>query len=145
MSEQEKDLGGRPRFFDDPVKVEDLKKLLKLQCSMAECAGFLGCSPETVARFAKEDTNGGGFDDLLKKYGSETLISLRRAMLKKAIDGEVVAYKPEGAGKQWAAIKKTDTAMQIWLSKNMLGMSEKTDITIPDAKIKLSYKIDDAD
>lgn len=66
----------------------------------------IGCTDEEIARWfdIKYDTLRYNFADILLKGREDVKMSLRRAMLKNALNGNAV--------------------MQIWLSKNMLGMSD---------------------
>ncbi len=123
MSEDEKNKGGRPRFFDSPKNVELLLNMLKIQGTISECAGVLECSEKTIERYANFMLPGEGFVGLLKKYGSGGKMSLRRAQFHNAI-------------------KKNNTAMQIWLGKQWLGQTDRNEIELPHANIKLSYSLD---
>lgn len=66
----------------------------------------IGCSDSEIARWfdIAETTLKYNFSEILAKGREDVKMSLRRAMLKNALNGNAV--------------------MQIWLSKNMLGMSD---------------------
>lgn len=66
----------------------------------------IGCNDSEIARWfdLQESTLKYNFSDILAKGREDVKMSLRRAMLKNALGGNAV--------------------MQIWLSKNMLGMSD---------------------
>ena len=66
----------------------------------------IGCNDSEIARWfdIAESTLKYNFSDILAKGREDVKMSLRRAMLKNALNGNAV--------------------MQIWLSKNMLGMSD---------------------
>ncbi len=66
----------------------------------------IGCTNAEIARWfdISEDTLYYNFATILAKGREDVKMSLRRAMLKNALSGNAV--------------------MQIWLSKNMLGMSD---------------------
>jgi len=66
----------------------------------------IGCNDMEIARWfdINEATLKYNFKDILAKGREDVKMSLRRAMLKNALGGNAV--------------------MQIWLSKNMLGMSD---------------------
>ena len=66
----------------------------------------IGCNDSEIARWfdVAETTLKDNFRDILAKGREDVKMSLRRAMLKNALGGNAV--------------------MQIWLSKNMLGMSD---------------------
>jgi hypothetical protein len=76
----------------------------------------IGCNDSEIARWfdVAETTLKDNFRDILAKGREDVKMSLRRAMLKNALGGNAV--------------------MQIWLSKNMLGMSDNptnTDVNAP--------------
>jgi hypothetical protein len=66
----------------------------------------IGCNDNEIARWfdLPRQTLVDNFRDILEKGREDVKMSLRRAMLKNALNGNAV--------------------MQIWLSKNMLGMSD---------------------
>jgi hypothetical protein len=66
----------------------------------------IGCNDSEIARWfdVAETTLKTNFSDILAKGREDVKMSLRRAMLKNALGGNAV--------------------MQIWLSKNLLGMSD---------------------
>ena len=66
----------------------------------------IGCNDSEIARWfdLQESTLKYNFSDILAKGREDVKMSLRRAMLKNALSG--------------------NATMQIWLSKNMLGMSD---------------------
>lgn len=82
------------------IDPEDVRKLGALGCTDRDIADFLGI---------KEDTLRYNFADILLKSRAEVRITLRRAMLDNAC-------------------KYNNAAVQIFLAKNLLGMSsEPTD------------------
>ncbi len=92
---------GRPKREFDLATVYALGQL---HCTLEEIAHFFKCSPETLTKYK-------GFEEA--KANGEALgkRSLRRAMLQTALDGSV--------------------PMQIWLSKNGLGMkAPKQDVGV---------------
>lgn len=96
---------GRPRKEIDKESVE---KLCRLLCTKEEVAGFFDCSISTIERFCKnayKDENGEGqtFETVLKKFGSNAKISLRRLAFKHA---------------------EKSYQMTIFLCKQYLGMSD---------------------
>lgn len=66
----------------------------------------IGCNDSEIARWfdIAETTLKSNFSEIMAKGREDVKMSLRRAMLKNALNGNAV--------------------MQIWLSKNMLGMSD---------------------
>lgn len=78
------------------VDLAVLKNLCEIQCTIKEISFVLGVSVDTLNRNYKDDMNIG------KTMGK---IALRRAQY-------------------YNAIEKNNVTMQIWLAKNMLGMSD---------------------
>lgn len=75
----------------------DIQKLAALGCNLKEIADFFGAKPDTIKR---------NFADYIQKGQSELNISLRRAMIHNAT-------------------QNMNATIQIWLSKNMLGMRDE--------------------
>jgi len=78
------------------IDEHQLLELSKMHCSHREIAAFFDCSTDTI-------TN--NFSHIVNKGRELGKISLRRAQLKAAINGNVV--------------------MQIWLGKQLLGQVDK--------------------
>ena len=74
----------------------DVQKLSALGCNLKEISDFFGAKPDTIKR---------NFADYIQKGQSELHISLRRAMITNAT-------------------QNMNATIQIWLSKNMLGMND---------------------
>lgn len=74
---------------------KQLFELAKIHCTMKEIAGVMDCSVDTLER---------NYAEVIKKGKEEGKTSLRHSMWRNAIKG--------------------NTTMQIWLSKNLLGMHE---------------------
>lgn len=85
----------RPRKKIDPSQVE---KLAAINCSYAEAAAVLGCSPDTIQR---------RYAAVFKKGREHGRMSLKRKMWDTAMGGHVT--------------------MMIWLSKQMLGYTDKVE------------------
>ena len=88
------------------VDVEILKKLASIGCPTYEIASVMNVSARTLKR---------NFAEIIDQYREQGKASLRKKMYDKAV-------------------KKDNTMMQIFLSKNMLGMSDKvqqTNVTEP--------------
>ena len=75
---------------------EQVKKLAELQCTLKEIAYIFGCSTDTITRHCRDELDFG--------YASGK-IKLRRAMFRNACENQ-------------------NAAVQIFLAKNMLGMSD---------------------
>ena len=83
------------------IDTHQIEQLAGFGCSNTEMASFFGCSP-----------------DLLEKSYSE--------YLSKGRDSGKIRLRQY----QWAAAKKGNVAMLIWLCKQILGQSDKQDITV---------------
>ena len=94
-------LAGRLSFLmaRPRIKIDEdqVLSLARIHCTMDEMAAVLNCSVDTLER---------RFADIIKKGREEGKMSLKRSMFKKAItDG--------------------NPTMQIWLSKQLLGMRDQ--------------------
>jgi len=90
----------RPRKEMD---IDQLKNMVRIQCTAEECAGVLEVSVDTIDRRLKEEGYG-GFADFYKKHSDEGKASLRRA--------------------QWKAAQDGNPTMLVWLGKQMLGQKD---------------------
>ena len=75
-----------------------VSKLASIHCTMEEIAHVVGCSVDTLER---------RFADIIKQAKSKGKTSLRRY--------------------QWLAAEKGNTAMLIWLGKQLLGQTDKVE------------------
>lgn len=105
---------GRPKIDFD---IEQFEELCKIQCTEIEIAACLKMSVDTLERRIGE-VYGLTFAEVYNQKREGGKSSLRRAQWKSAIDGN-------------------NTALQIFLGKNMLGQADKQEI---DANV--SGKID---
>jgi hypothetical protein len=80
------------------VDIEILKNLASIGCPDYEIASVLNISAKTLKR---------NYADIIEQFKEKGKASLRKKMFDKAI-------------------KKDNTHMQIWLSKNYLGMKDRT-------------------
>ena len=99
------------------VDVEILKNLASIGCPTYEIASVLNVSARTLKR---------NFAEIIDQYKERGKASLRKKMYDKAV-------------------KKDNTMMQIFLSKNYLGMSDKvqqTNVTEPLPLIIEAEKVD---
>lgn len=106
-----------------PIDDEQVEALAGINCTMEEIATVLGCSVDTISR---------RFAEAVKRGREQGRSSLRRYMWEKVKEGNVV--------------------MMIWLSKQILGYRDRTEIdimTIPnelfiaEAKRRLSLNADE--
>jgi hypothetical protein len=93
------------------VTPEDIYKLASIGCNNNEIARWFDIDENTLTY---------NFSDILAKGREDVKMALRQAMLKNALGGNAV--------------------MQIWLSKNMLGMSDNP--TNTDANAPLPWSED---
>jgi hypothetical protein len=98
--------GGRPR---KEIDLEQLKNLIRIQCTAEECAHVLGVSADTIDRRLKEEGYE-GFADYFKKHSHEGKASLRRM--------------------QWKAADAGNATMLVWLGKQVLGQRDKHDLDV---------------
>ena len=80
------------------VDIEILKNLASIGCPDYEIASVLNISAKTLKR---------NYADIIEQFKEKGKASLRKKMFDKAI-------------------KQNNTHMQIWLSKNYLGMKDRT-------------------
>ena len=80
------------------IDVEILKNLASIGCPDYEIASVLNISPKTLKR---------NYAQILEQFKEKGKATLRKKMWDKAV-------------------KKDNTHMQIWLSKNYLGMKDRT-------------------
>lgn len=93
------------------IRKDYFESLLKLKCTRKEVAGFFGVSEQAVIQFAKrnykdETGNPMTFEEVSERFGAHANISLRRHLFKLA---------------------EKNAAVAIWLSKQYLGFTEKTE------------------
>lgn len=92
------------------IDPEQVRKLAAIQCSLEEMASILGCSHDTLER---------RFASVIKDGRNNGKMSLKRKQYEVAMTGNV--------------------GMLIWLGKQYLGQSDKSEIDIGDKPIKLDY------
>ena len=114
--EGDKSKGGRPQR---QVDWEQVNKLCLIQCTQQEIADILRCHVQTLESAAQRD-HSISFTEYYKIHCAQGKASLRRQMFKSAMKG--------------------NPAMQIWLSKNYLGMKENWNLPDNIAPIMLAYK-----
>ena len=85
------------------IDTEQVEKLASYGCSNTEIASFFGCSKDLISK---------SYSTNIAKGKDKGKIRLRQLLWKSAERGNV--------------------AMQIWLSKQYLGMADKQEITTTD-------------
>ena len=108
---------GRPLKEIDKSNFE---KLCGIFCTKREICSFFDVSEDTVERWCKK-TYGITFAAIYEQKKDSGKISLRRSMFQNATNG--------------------NTTMQIWLSKQWLGMTDKTEeVSKQEIKTQVDYK-----
>ena len=102
---------GRQAFDCDKAEFEELCRQRNTEEDIAD---YFDVSSKTIQRWCKR-TYGKSFDEVYKTFKTRGRVSLRRWMWKSAEEGSVT--------------------MQIYLSKNELGMSDKNPDTSYDAAL----------
>jgi hypothetical protein len=100
-----KNKGGRPF---KTIDLEQLNKLIGLQCTGEEVASYFNIDYDTLNRIVQDEYSM-SYSDYYKQKKGMGKVSLRRAQYQSAMDGNIT--------------------MQIWLGKNWLGQSDKQEIT----------------
>jgi len=98
---------GRPRVIDSEEDWKKLDDILELHATLEECAASFKCSVDTVENAVKrkhEIT----FSEYSAQKSPVCTLSLRRRQIQKALSG--------------------DNTMLIWLGKQYLGQSDKSEI-----------------
>jgi hypothetical protein len=98
---------GRPKH---KISKEEFEKLCGIQATEEECASWFDCDVVTLHRWVKM-TYGMTFSKVFAQKKGKGKISLRRSLLQRACD-------PDGP-----------PAIAIFVAKNHLGMSDKTEIS----------------
>jgi hypothetical protein len=96
--------------------------MLKIWCTAAEICAIMGVSEDTLSRRVMEK-HGISFAEFAEQKRAGGKMSLRRKMYN-------------------AAISTGDNTMMIWLSKNILGWSDKqeTIVDAPTEGIKVNFR-----
>ncbi len=89
------------------INWEEFEKLCALQCTLAEIAGWFGCSEDTIERRCKEKKKL-KFAEYYRQKKIKGNIPLRRAQMQTALNG--------------------NAAMQIWLGKQYLSQKDSVDV-----------------
>lgn len=100
---------GRPQIQIDESQ---FGKLCEMQCTEEEIAAFFDCSVDTINRWC-ERTFDCTFAEAYKKFSVKGKIALRRYQFKLA---------------------EKNTAMAIFLGKNMLGQTDKVEQTVMEVE-----------
>lgn len=107
---------GRPK---KELDWDQIDKLCQIQCTIPEIAAFFECSDDTLDNHCKS-LFGMKFSEYFAQKRQGGRMSLRRAQWQKAVH------------------EKSNT-MLIWLGKQYLDQSDKNEVNLPNAEIKLVY------
>lgn len=110
--------GGRPLT---EINWNEFDKLCGIQATQTEIADWFECSIDTIDKAVKRE-KGCGFTDYYKRKSVKGKVSLRRQMF-------------------FNAIEKNSCAMQIFLSKQHLGMSDKIEAIGDDKPSEIRVNI----
>lgn len=104
----------------------ELDKLCAIHATKKEIADWFECSEDTIERRCHEEF-GVGFAVYYDQKSVNGKMSLRRKQHEQALEG--------------------NTTMLLWLGKQYLGQSDRTEVKqeITEHKINLSYKDEDND
>lgn len=108
-----------------PVEIDwnEFDRLCGIQCSLREIAQWFNCSEDSIERHV-EKTHGVKFAEYFDAKRGTGKVALRRKMYDMAMSG--------------------DRVMLIWVSKNLIGWSEKIDTKQQiDTKVEVLSEISD--
>lgn len=110
---------GRPKKEIDKKLFENLCAIF---CTKDEIASVMECSEDTISRWCQSEY-GESFADIYKKKSGKGKASLRRLQFKAAEAG--------------------NTSLLIFLGKNYLGQSDRTEVEVPDTQINIKVSAAD--
>jgi hypothetical protein len=105
------DTGGRPRA---EIDLHELEKLCGLYCTQPDLAGWFGVSLNTIEKRAGSDE--------LYDYDGE------RLMFREIMDRGYAKHRVSLRRRQMEAADRGNTAMLIWLGKQVLGQRDNMDL-----------------
>ena len=108
---------GRPQ---KQIDKEIFEKLCNIQCTQEEIAGVFECSIDTINRWCKR-TYKETFADIYKKKSASGKMSLRRW--------------------QFDTAKRGNATMQIWLGRQYLGQTDRTEIETTGADNNITINV----
>lgn len=98
---------GRPRKDLTDKEWEMLLSMLRINCTQVECCSVFNMDEDTLERNIRE-REACNFSELYKRYSGQGKTSLRRL--------------------QYASAEAGNVTMQIWLGKQWLGQTDKSEI-----------------
>ena len=105
----EKNKGGRPPRILTDKEFEQIKAMVRIQCTKDEITDVMGMDEKTLTKCLKERGEA-GFSVFYKKHQGEGKASLRRSQWK-------------------AATENLNPTMLVWLGKQMLGQRDQVETT----------------
>lgn len=115
---KEKNKGGRPQTVN--IDFDLLDDLCGIMCTLNEIAGIFHCSPDTIERRVKKE-RGMTFKDYWEMNSAPGKVSVRRS--------------------QFALAQAGNATMLIWLGKQYLGQSDKTELAVDQDLIREEIQI----
>lgn len=118
---------GRPKVFDTPEKLNQLKNLMRLMPTLEDTAAYFECGTTTIEDTIKKEW-GVTFREFRDKHMVHTRLGLQRKAIEKANAG--------------------DNTMLIFSLKNLCGWSDKNHIELTgkdDGPIKTESKVQQID
>lgn len=109
---------GRPLI---PIDYGQLDALCEIQCTGEEIASFFDINYDTLNRCLIRE-KGVSFAEYFKLKGGKGKVSLRR--------------------RQWLSATQGNTAMQIFLGKNILGQADRQQVSI-EGETQINVTVDD--
>lgn len=108
---------GRP---EKKIDLEQLDIMAKYGATCSDIAGYFMCSNDTIVKVIKQNY-GMSFPEFSDKRQSEIRLKLRQKQIQVALNGNV--------------------ALLIFLGKNLLGQSDKQDISQTSNIVELKYNL----
>lgn len=111
---------GRP---EKEIKWDVLDGILQFGATLIDCSEILGHAEDTIQRRIKKD-----FKMTFSEYRHRKMARMRMKLLQKQYDVAI----------------NGNVTMLIWLGKQHLGQSDKTEIHESSQSFNLNYKLDEA-
>jgi AraC-like DNA-binding protein len=105
---------GRPSTLPD---AKQIKALMRLKPSLEDTAAFFECSSRTIERVIRKN-----YDDTFVGFRDKNMVHTRLGLVRKMVEKAMAG----------------DNTMLIWLSKNMLGWTDKQENTVTVSNIKIT-------
>jgi len=113
--------GGRPCVKIDQ---EQFEEMCNIHCTREEIARLMKCSEAAVSQWC-ERTYKENFTTAYKRFSAGGKMSLRRTMFKTAHGTEAHFIYDKDDNPTFVPAVKPSATMQVWLSKQHLGMQDQ--------------------